>query len=256
MPPEATLAELLAQGVAHCRAVVIGHGHLLLSLFLAGLLGSASHCVGMCGPFVLGQVVARLESRPALDMRERDRAMGALLIPYHLGRMTTYTMLGAAAGGFAGGLIEVSGLRWLSATLLIAAAIAFLGYALARLGVAVPWSPATAEGVLARWVSRLARPLFDRPVGIRGYALGLALGFLPCGLLYGALAAAASSGGTLAGAIAMACFTLGTVPALVAVGFAGHVAGRQWRHATARVVPVLLLVNAGLLTYMAVRMVV
>ena len=31
------------------------------SLFLAGLGGSALHCVGMCGPFVLGQVTADTE---------------------------------------------------------------------------------------------------------------------------------------------------------------------------------------------------
>ncbi len=76
---------------------------------------------------------------------------------------------------------------------------------------------------------RWARPLFARPVGFRGYALGLMLGFLPCGLLYGALAAAAASGDPLTGAFAMIAFALGTVPALLAVGLAGHVAGQRWQ---------------------------
>ena len=41
------------------------------------------------------------------------------------------------------------------------------------------------------------------PSGWRHYALGVALGFLPCGLLYGALAAAAAAGAAVSGAFAM-----------------------------------------------------
>ncbi|MFN8928129.1 MAG: sulfite exporter TauE/SafE family protein, partial [Rhodospirillales bacterium] len=32
-----------------------------LTLLLAGLVGGATHCAGMCGPFVLAQVGARLD---------------------------------------------------------------------------------------------------------------------------------------------------------------------------------------------------
>ena len=45
----------LSLALAHCKEVAIGHGPLLLSMFLAGLIGSASHCAAMCGPFVLAQ---------------------------------------------------------------------------------------------------------------------------------------------------------------------------------------------------------
>ena len=58
--------------------------------------------------------------------------------------------------------------------------------------------------------------------------LGLSLSALPCGLLYGALVAAASAGSALAGALAMAAFALGTVPALVGVGLLGRFFGRRW----------------------------
>jgi hypothetical protein len=246
--------DTLLLGVAHCRAVVVDHGDLMLSLLMAGLLGSATHCVGMCGPLVAAQVMARLEARPAATMRESDRWLGAALVPYHLGRMTTYVALGSIAGALAGGVIDVTGLRWLSAALLAAAAVVFLGYALDRFGIGLP-RLAGGEGWWSRQVGRRLRPLFDRPVGWRGYALGVALGFLPCGLLYGALAAAAAGGDAIAGAVAMAAFTLGTVPALLAVGMAGHVVGRQWRPAVARAVPFLLIVNASVLSYIAWRMV-
>lgn len=251
---------LLASGLAYCQAVAVQHGDLLASLFVAGLVGSIGHCVGMCGPLVLGQTVARLEATPAAGMREIDRLFGAALVPYHLGRMTTYAGLGAAAAALAGGVADGAGLRWLSAALLATAALLFLGYALQRLGAVLPrfvtpWLSRGGESWWGRTIGRSVRPLFRRPVGLRGYALGLALGFLPCGLLYGALAAAASSGSALSGAMAMAMFALGTIPALLGVGFAGHVAGLRWRAATVRLTPVLLMLNAAALSYMAWRII-
>lgn len=253
------LLDALVFGIAHCRTVAVEHGALLSSLFLAGLVGSASHCVGMCGPFVLGQVVARLEATPARDMREFRRLTGAALIPYHLGRMTTYTAFGAAAGAIAGGVIDVTGLRWLSAALLVLAALFFFGYGLSRIGFRIPRVGRVGGTGIAGWWQRYAgrfvAPLFGKPVGLRGYLLGVALGFLPCGLLYGAVAAAAAAGSAVAGGLAMMAFAVGTVPALVGVGLAGHVTGSTWQGAAARLTPVLLVLNAGLLSYMAWRIV-
>lgn len=257
MDIDATILSVLAAGVAECHAAVQTHGGLFTSLFLAGLLGSMTHCVGMCGPFVVGQVVSRLEARPAAEMREFHRLTGAALAPYHLGRATTYAGLGAAAAALAGGLINVTGLKWLSAALLALAAVFFAGYGLQRLGLALPWprgpSPGSEEGALGRVLGRVVRPLFARPTGWRGYGLGLALGFLPCGLLYGALAAAAASAGPLSGALGMLAFAAGTVPALVAVGLAGHVAGRTWQPLAVRLLPAVMLVNAAALGYLAWR---
>ena len=259
MDQDPLVLTLLGAGVAHCRAVAVEHGSLLVSLFLAGLLGSASHCVGMCGPFVLAQTVARLEGVPASGMNEFHRLAGAALIPYHLGRATTYAMLGVAAAALAGGMIHVTGLRWLSAALLITAALFFLGYALSELGVRLRGRRGAAAGegaresTVGRTVGRIARPLFARPVGVRGWLLGVALGFLPCGLLYGALAAAAASGEPLAGGFGMLAFSLGTVPALLAVGLAGHVAGQRFRTTALRLAPALMLVNAAALSYLAWR---
>jgi sulfite exporter TauE/SafE len=52
----------------------------------------------------------------------------------------------------------------------------------------------------------------------QSYAAGLAWGWLPCGLVYGALAAAVFAGGAVEGAVAMAGFGLGTLPWLLAAG--------------------------------------
>jgi sulfite exporter TauE/SafE len=244
----------LAIGLSHCEAVFTERGSLLVSLIMAGLVGGVTHCAGMCGPFVLSQVTSRLEGVPASKMREWHRLTGAALLPYHLGRTTTYAGLGAALALAAGSLGDMAGLRWLSAGLLILAALLFLGYAIPKLKMALPGGR-RAESWWSAKVGRAARPLFATPTGWRGYGLGLMLGFIPCGLLYAALAAAASSGDPVAGAFGMVAFALGTLPALFTVGIAGHLAGQRWNGVVAKVAPALLLLNAGVLTYLAVTMV-
>ncbi|PWC56165.1 sulfite exporter TauE/SafE family protein [Azospirillum sp. TSO22-1] len=246
---------LLQAGLNHCTVVIDRDGGLLLALLTAGLVGGTTHCAGMCGPFVLAQVTARLEQVPVARMSELHRLTGAAVLPYHLGRTTTYALLGAVAALVAGHVGALPGLRWVSVALLAFAALFFLGYAVKGLSA---WLP-QGEGRLRRWwgerVSRVARPLFGNPTGWRGYGLGVALGFIPCGLLYGAIAVAAASGSALSGALGMAAFALGTVPSLLAVGLAGHLAGRTWRTAMARAAPVIMAVNAGVLGWMAWRLV-
>jgi sulfite exporter TauE/SafE len=77
------------------------------------------------------------------------------------------------------------------------------------------------------------------------------LGLLPCGLLYGALAAAAGTASAAGGALAMAAFALGTVPALIAVGWAGLIVRRRLRGVTRWIATPLLLANALLLLALA-----
>ncbi len=251
MEQDSSVLYLLQAGLGQCHAVVRDHGHILLSLFLAGLFGSASHCVGMCSPFVLAQVVARLETVPASGMSELHRMAGAALAPYHFGRATTYAVLGAGAGVVVGSLAGMTWLKWISAALLSFAALVFVGYGLRKLGLLKGGSGDSQGGWWSRQVGDRVGPLLRNPSGWRGYALGVLLGFIPCGLAYGALAAASSTADPLAGAFGMLAFALGTVPALVAVGFAGHVAGRRWGAAASRAAPALMLLNAAILGWMA-----
>ncbi len=250
MEPNNVLLDL----AAHCSAVVADAGGLLASLFLTGLIGGPSHCAGMCGPFVLSQVTARLESTPASQMREWHRLAGAALVPYHLGRATTYVLLGVVGAAIAGSLTGTGAFRWLSAGLLAVAALVLLGMALPGLKALLGQSNCAGEGWWSRSVGRLARPLFRDPRGLRGWLLGVMLGFIPCGLLYGALAAAAATGDPVAGAMGMLAFVLGTIPTLVMVGFAGHMAANRWRGAVMRWAPLLLVLNAFILAWLALDM--
>lgn len=247
-----SLLTSLSAGLAVCRVTVTDHGGLLSSLFLTGLLGSASHCAGMCGPFVLSQVAGRLERIPVERMTEWRRLAGAALLPYHLGRATTYTMLGAIAGFAADALAGWSGFRFLAAALLALAALFLLAMAVPRLKALV--GGGSGESWWSRSLGRMAAPLFTSPTGWRGWLLGVALGFIPCGLLYAALAAAAATTDPLAGAFAMLAFVTGTIPALVAVGAIGHFAVTRWRTPMLRWAPLLLAANAGVLGFMAWRL--
>jgi len=218
-----------------------------LALCLMGLAGGFSHCAGMCGPFVLPQTQAGLARLPVEALAGFGRLRAGLLLPYHLGRFVTYVGLGALAGGFTGAVAEATGFRWLLAAALIAAAAITLGQALEQAGVIrAPRLPG-----LGGLLSRRIGPLLDGPGPLGGFALGLALGFLPCGLLYAALAAASGAGGVAAGAAAMAGFVLGTVPALVVVGAAGAALGARLRRWARWVALPLLLLNAGVLLWLA-----
>ncbi len=248
-----SIGSLLHSGMAFCGANIDGRGGLIGGLFLTGLVGSLSHCGGMCGPFVLSQVAARMEAIPLARMTELRRLAGAALLPYHLGRATTYAVLGALAASAAGVLGGAVAFRWVAAGLLTLAALAML--ALAVPGLRRGRSAGNGDGGWgAAGIGRLARPLFANPFGVRGWLLGLALGFIPCGLLYGALMAAAASGNAVAGAAGMLAFAAGTVPMLVAVAAVGHAALAHWRAPLLRAAPLLLVLNAGVLGVMAWRL--
>jgi sulfite exporter TauE/SafE len=231
--------EVIAEFTALCRQSLHGlaswPASLPLSLFLAGLAGSLVHCVGMCGPFVLSQVVADSE-RVRAGYGEWRRLAGAALVPYHLGRLTTYVALGAIVGAATALFTTTTRFAWLSAALLALAAVLMILQALGlALGAASP---------LSRVVSRLAAPLASSRHPASRYALGVVLGFLPCGLLYGALAAAAGTGSVERGALAMLAFGSGTAPALVGVGWLGLLLRRRLSGVTQWIAAPLLAFNA------------
>jgi sulfite exporter TauE/SafE len=100
---------------------------------------------------------------------------------------------------------------------------------------------------------RFAAPLAASRGPSARYALGLLLGLLPCGLLYAALAAAGGTASPLSGALAMAGFALGTMPALVAVGWLGLIVRRRLRGLLVWIATPLLVVNVTLILRLATQ---
>lgn len=221
---------------------------LAAALFLAGLAGGATHCAGMCGPFVVAQVTACSGRMGGDGML--SRLSGAALLPYHLGRMLGYGALGALAGGLAGFASMLSGLRYGLAALLLVAALLMFAQASARLSAFLPQLP---KPSLPAVLERRLGGLLVAPTGFRGVALGLMLSALPCGLLYAALAAAASSGSALGGLIGMVSFVAGTVPALVGVALLGRFFGRRNGPLLRVAAIALFALNGTVLAAMAVR---
>jgi sulfite exporter TauE/SafE len=234
---------------ALCTPDTAVRGGLLLGLFVAGAAGSVVHCGPMCGVFVLGQMSERMARLPPERLCERQRIRNGLLLPYHLGRLTTYAGLGALAAGSTAVLGRVVWFASLSSVLLVIAAMLFLTHALGRVlpaGVRLDRAPRF-WGRLVGGVTRRIR----RGSAFGEYLLGLALGFLPCGFLYAALVAAAASGRPALGAASMVAFGLGTTPVLMLVGIAGNAAGRRWHRGVTAAAPVLMVLNAVLLLALA-----
>ncbi len=208
----------------YCQLTNGGQQSLALAMVLAGLITGFTHCAAMCGPFVLAQLpVGNVPSaEPMLQ-----RLKGAVLLPYHLGRTTTYVGLGALSGGLSGAFLGGETQKNVSVFLLLTAGFIFLINALpafkSKFFVRLPF--AYEAGLL---VGRLAKPFMGQQSGGRQYFLGLFLGFLPCGMVMSALMAAASTGDALAGAVLMAAFGFGTVPALVLTGAGGRLAALRW----------------------------
>lgn len=220
-----------------------------MALFLAGFAGGFAHCGPMCGPFVLAQLADIHPGGPVLS-----RLRGAALLPYHAGRISIYILLGAVMGVLGGGLSALTPFRGVFGLFLLLAAFLFLARALALLFPGFRLFRAFEPGIgLPAGLARRAGPVlarFVRPGG-GGYPLGLMLGFLPCGFLYAALAAAGASGGAASGALSMAGFGLGTVPPLLAVGLLGMEAVRRWRRRLSILAAPILLFNAAILTALA-----
>jgi sulfite exporter TauE/SafE len=197
---------------------------MLVTLFVAGLVGGLTHCVGMCGPFVMAQVDGGNESEYRLR-----RLSGAALLPYHLGRMTTYILLGVLAALFSRQIIGAPLQQWTSFTILTYAGVIFISSALPKSKF---WFHKLRRGRLVNnwgsFLGKISKPLFAKPNGFKGYGLGILLGFLPCGLIFAALMVVSTTGSPPTAALAMALFAIGTFPSLFFIGLGSQLVYRRW----------------------------
>ncbi|MCC2547807.1 sulfite exporter TauE/SafE family protein [Hymenobacter sp. BT175] len=199
--------------------------------FLFGLVGGF-HCVGMCGAIAL--------ALPGAGGASWRYVAGRVL--YNLGRVTTYSLLGAATGVLGQGL-RLAGwqqsLSLLSGALILVLVVTpehWLGRAAAFFVLDV---------VLAR-VKRRLLYFYQQPSLGALYATGLLNGLLPCGLVYLALAGALSATGVAGAAAYMALFGLGTLPLMLVFSLTGQLVPTAWRLRMRRAVPVMAAVLAGL----------
>ncbi len=184
-----------------------------LVAFIMGLFSSL-HCIGMCGS-IIGTLT--------LSLKEEIRNSKSLLFPfvlnYNLGRIVSYTI-----GGLIAGLLHYvltfpfsaeHGHRMLQ--LLSAVFIACAG-------LYIPgWFPqfAYVEKLGARFWRKIepyGRKIIPVQTKPQAFIFGLLWGWLPCGLVYAALALSATTGNVIKSALTMLSFGLGTLPAVMGLG--------------------------------------
>ena len=195
-------------------------------VFTLGLVSSL-HCVQMCGPIVLSYSIALDQEKLSPRPGSGKLVLGHLA--YNAGRIFTYSLLGAIAG-LAGKTVGMIGrLAGISSTLAIVGGVLMLVAGLVMLGAfpAVQAFGGSFFRVTSGFVRPLSRLIASASVQ-RRFLLGLALGFLPCGLVYAALLRALATGSAFWGAAAMAAFGAGTATALLAVGVFSSAIRRQF----------------------------
>ncbi|HEX5613336.1 MAG TPA: sulfite exporter TauE/SafE family protein [Burkholderiales bacterium] len=191
---------------------------LLVAMLVAGF-ASGVHCAGMCGGFAAAFAAAHsVQLHPARRGRWHEFGRQFLL---SAGRITSYTVAGAIAGLAGGAGAWIAGAAPVQAALFLLANVALILAALYIAG-ARAWLARIETIGAPLW--RLLQPHAARLAGARTlpkvYAAGMLWGWLPCGLVYGALAAAALAGSPARGAATMLAFGLGTLPNLLLIGVA------------------------------------
>jgi sulfite exporter TauE/SafE/copper chaperone CopZ len=205
------------------------------ALFVAGLLTSL-HCISMCGGIALSQGLkgsmvtdtglAGQPGQPGLAGQHGQSGqpgLAAALGPsaaYNIGRIVSYTLIGALAGALGAALDIGMGGR--------AVLMGFAGLFMMAMGLSL-------AGILR--LPRLDWPAWQRfrlHTGIKAarlgpFAVGLANGFMPCGPLQTMQVYALGSGSAVAGALAMFAFSAGTAPLLFAFGAGGALVPQRYR---------------------------
>ncbi|NJD25284.1 MAG: sulfite exporter TauE/SafE family protein [Betaproteobacteria bacterium] len=175
------------------------------ALFLVGLLGG-THCIGMCGGIV-----------GALSMGGQRR--WSLHLAYNGGRIVSYTLAGALAGGIGAAGIGLGGGVSARLALYLFANLMLVALGLYLLGVTRALALTERAGqYLWQRIQPLTRRFLPARSVAHAFPLGLLWGWLPCGLVYSSLATALASGSAASGAVAMLAFGLGTLPNLLAAG--------------------------------------
>jgi sulfite exporter TauE/SafE len=184
-----------------------------LVAFAMGLFSSL-HCIGMCGS-IIGTLTLSLSP----EIRNKKKLLLPFVFNYNFGRIFSYTMAGALAGLIHSiasmNMAELHGHRFLQ--LLSAVIMASAGLYIAG------WFPRFAyieKAGMHFWkmIEPYGRKLIPVKNRSQAFVFGMVWGWLPCGLVYAALALAAATGDAKVSALTMFFFGLGTLPAVMGVG--------------------------------------
>jgi len=205
--------------------------NLIFSLISIGFFGGFSHCTTMCGPFVITQVSSNLSKIPLKNYGGFAKISGVALLPYHLGRLTTYGIIGFFTNILSNSMDNFIGFKLFSSLMLFLAILFFVNLFIKQNNFAIFHKIFILPPkilFLAKYFSFLKfyqklianiSSLLNNSSGFKGYLLGLILGFLPCGMLYGAFAISGNFSSPILAFAGMALFAFATFFALFSIGF-------------------------------------
>ncbi len=146
-------------------------------------------------------------------------ARWSMHLAYNAGRIISYATAGAIAGALGAASLLLDGQAPVRLILYLLANLMLVALGLYLLGVsrALAFSERAGQK-LWRHIQPLTRRFLPARTLAQAFPLGLLWGWLPCGLVYGALATALSAGSAERGALMMLSFGLGTLPNLLLAG--------------------------------------
>jgi sulfite exporter TauE/SafE len=197
---------------------------MFFSAIILGILGSL-HCVGMCGPI-------------AMYLANKSGGSNFNMFLYHVGRLSTYALLGALAG-FGGILISLTGLPEIVS--ILAGVLLILGVLLGFATKHHLFSGHQTSLFYSKVKNLLPLERFQNSP-IYFLLFGFLNGFLPCGLLYTAIVASLAAGTVSGSALYMILFGIGTSPALSVVFHFNTIFSSSFRTKALRWMPVFTLV--------------
>ncbi|USH04006.1 sulfite exporter TauE/SafE family protein [Grimontia kaedaensis] len=210
----------------------------LFAAFMVGLLG-AGHCLGMCG----GVAAAVSMGTP------QNRRKFPFLLFYNGGRLFSYGLIGAMAGGLVSGVLSVTQLTqdllWLR--LVAAVMMILLALYIGRFWNGLAYVERVGQQLWKR-ISPLSSKLLPLKSPLAALPFGMLWGWLPCGLVYSALSWAAVAGNAFHGSLIMVAFGLGTLPAMLLVGTAAEATKSLLNNMTFRKLSSLILLMYGIIT--------
>jgi len=167
----------------------------LLSGLSIGLIGSI-HCVGMCGPLALSLPVHHL---PGFQKT-------VAITFYNVGRAVSYAAMGVIFGLLGQGFSIFKIQQWLSIVAGLLILVVLLNNQFGNPQI----------NALSRFTQsikvELGRYLKSEKTIFSYFTIGAVNGFLPCGLVYVAIAAALAAGTVVKSSLLMFAFGMGTIP--------------------------------------------
>jgi hypothetical protein len=180
----------------------------LFSALMMGFIGS-THCIGMCGG-----IISTLSTNFSGNTQHNPFSIQLF---YNIGRITSYGFIGLLIGMFSSSLMEllpdphafsmkIAGIFFILVGLYISQLLNSLRYL------------ESAGQVIWRKIEPFGRKYLPATSIGHAWKLGLVWGWLPCGLVYSALALAITQLNPLHSALTMVVFGLGTLPTLLLIG--------------------------------------